>query len=356
MARLYDRMLAKGYEADSPTAMLYQMEGCVQSMEGATVVVCDNVARYWEEVGMNSSVRDIERAIPNTVPPLSPMFFETLAYGGSSEALTAYGALALTHDLATKEGSTILRSPMFSPKDAGLRNISSYGVPDFHGDLDGARFLTIWWLFYEPRAEMYLRTRTGHPALLSVYAQPSRQDGSPIGPDTPHPLRRSIAFDASRATREGRATHDETRAGITAGMGLLLRLWLAVSFMHCKNVNTHEVQQPYIERHPWKKKHGRPLVRYHVLDIDPMKKTLESEGRASEYGLKKALHICRGHFATYTEDAPLFGNYVGTVWKPQHVRGSASAGAVVKDYNVRTPGVNNGDTVTTQAKEIGGPN
>ena len=68
-----------------------------------------------------------------------------------------------------------------------------------------------------------------------------------------------------------------------------------------------------------------------------MKATLQSEGGASKNGLKKALHICRGHFATYTQDAPLFGNFVGTVWKPQHVRGNAQHGAVVKDYRVLAP-------------------
>ncbi|MEE8551456.1 MAG: hypothetical protein V3T08_09425 [Gemmatimonadota bacterium] len=111
-------------------------------------------------------------------------------------------------------------------------------------------------------------------------------------------------------------------------------IYLAICFMHCRNVVQREVSQPRGPSRQWAREHGRPLVRYHVLDIDPMKATLEAEGGVSKNGLKKALHICRGHFATYTEDAPLFGNYVGTVWKPQHVRGSAQQGAVVKDYEV----------------------
>jgi len=118
---------------------------------------------------------------------------------------------------------------------------------------------------------------------------------------------------------------------------LLDPVHLTFSFMHCKNIKQREVVPPAILRQPWKKKHGRPLVRYRVLDIDPMRKVLKSEGRSDEVGLKKALHICRGHFATYTEDAPLFGRVTGTFWKPQHVRGSAKHGAVVKDYRVGAP-------------------
>lgn len=47
-----------------------------------------------------------------------------------------------------------------------------------------------------------------------------------------------------------------------------------------------------------------------------------------------ALHTVRGHFATYTADAPLFGKLVGTYWKPATIRGSDQHGQVIKDYDV----------------------
>lgn len=47
--------------------------------------------------------------------------------------------------------------------------------------------------------------------------------------------------------------------------------------------------------------------------------------------------ICRGHFATYTDDRKLFGKYVGTFWRPDHARGSPEAGEVVKQYAVHAP-------------------
>jgi hypothetical protein len=50
------------------------------------------------------------------------------------------------------------------------------------------------------------------------------------------------------------------------------------------------------------------------------------------------LHICRGHFKTFTEEARLFGKYTGTYWWPAHVRGSVDEGVVEKDYRVRLDG------------------
>lgn len=68
-----------------------------------------------------------------------------------------------------------------------------------------------------------------------------------------------------------------------------------------------------------------------------MKAVLRTEGGIEQNGLKKALHICRGHFATYTDEKPLFGHFTGTVWKPSHVRGNVTEGIVSKDYRVHAP-------------------
>jgi hypothetical protein len=109
---------------------------------------------------------------------------------------------------------------------------------------------------------------------------------------------------------------------------------LAMSFMNCKNVTleAHE-RDPLVNRE--RRRHGRkPFLRYHTINIEPMKAVLRTEGNVESEGLRRALHICRGHFATYTADKPLFGRTVGTVWRPSHVRGHASEGVVVSDYNV----------------------
>ena len=113
---------------------------------------------------------------------------------------------------------------------------------------------------------------------------------------------------------------------------------LTLSFLNCKNV--------VLEDAPFKgsRQHRRALERkgikqtkFKTLVIEPMKQVLKTEGGIEHNGLKKALHICRGHFATYSDDRPLFGKYSGTYWKPAHVRGNADNGTVYKDYKVKAP-------------------
>ena len=60
-----------------------------------------------------------------------------------------------------------------------------------------------------------------------------------------------------------------------------------------------------------RERRGEPRVRLYTLQIDPMRQILRTEGRSANVGLPNSLHICRGHFATYTEDRPLFGKAVG---------------------------------------------
>jgi hypothetical protein len=115
-----------------------------------------------------------------------------------------------------------------------------------------------------------------------------------------------------------------------------LPAFLAISFMNCKNVTTtiHETDR-HLNRE--RQKHGlKPFLRYHTIDIEPMKRVLRTEGKIESTGLKRALHICRGHFATYSEERPLFGKVAGTFWIPSHVRGTTEEGIVVSDYQVLT--------------------
>lgn len=119
--------------------------------------------------------------------------------------------------------------------------------------------------------------------------------------------------------------------------GLILPCHFAIGFLNCKNVIVEQRQAPAALSKSFQKKNGKPLLRYHTLEIEPMRKVLEGEGGISRNGLGKALHICRGHFATYTEDKPLFGRVTGTFWKSSHVRGDLKHGAVVTDYKVMAP-------------------
>lgn len=121
-------------------------------------------------------------------------------------------------------------------------------------------------------------------------------------------------------------------------LGSLVVPFMTLSLLHCKNVKREETTSSDGPSSKWLRRMKQPRLRYHVLEIEPMKQVLRTEGNVEENGLKKALHICRGHFATYTDEKPLFGRVTGTFWKPAHVRGSIEHGAVVKDYSIKAPG------------------
>jgi hypothetical protein len=116
---------------------------------------------------------------------------------------------------------------------------------------------------------------------------------------------------------------------------LLAPALFAISLMHCKNVDIHAVDPADRLSRKHARKSGDPLTRYYVLDINPMRRILDTEGEAETKGLPHALHLCRGHFKTFTEDAPLFGKHAGTFWWESRVRGRPEMGAIEKDYRVR---------------------
>lgn len=107
----------------------------------------------------------------------------------------------------------------------------------------------------------------------------------------------------------------------------------ALSFLHCKNVTVREHAPPRQIRRA-AERDGVPIITYRTLDIAPMTRVLRDEGGIERHGMARALHICRGHFANYTADHPLFGRYVGQFYRPDHVRGNAKVGQVVKDYRI----------------------
>jgi hypothetical protein len=121
-----------------------------------------------------------------------------------------------------------------------------------------------------------------------------------------------------------------------AGLGnaMLFPMWLALSFLHCKNV-TLAREDPCHSRKPPKKGETCRRLHYHVLNIKPMQEVLRRDGQSHTTGLKHALHICRGHFKDYRQRG-LFGKYQGLFWWDAHVRGKSDTGVVVKDYHVQT--------------------
>src|SRR5262249_22808687 len=99
---------------------------------------------------------------------------------------------------------------------------------------------------------------------------------------------------------------------------LLYPALMAISFMHCKNVTLEAIVPSEKLSRSYRKRHGRPLLSYRELRIDPIRKILEQQRAGVGGSLRKALHLCRGHFKTFTADAPLMGHATGTYfWGPQ---------------------------------------
>jgi hypothetical protein len=116
-------------------------------------------------------------------------------------------------------------------------------------------------------------------------------------------------------------------------------VFMALAFLHCKNVTiTAPVREQKYDRAA--RRRGDPEgLTYHRLVIEPMQRVLHQAAAdaGAPHDLQRALHICRGHFKDYREGAGLFGKQRGLFWWEAQVRGTAAAGRVVKDYDVRPP-------------------
>ncbi|MDL9938723.1 hypothetical protein QSJ18_18405 [Gordonia sp. ABSL1-1] len=104
---------------------------------------------------------------------------------------------------------------------------------------------------------------------------------------------------------------------------------LAVGLMNCKNVELgeHESSVP-IGRRQRRRNRG---IAYRTIDIPGHARGVSSA--TGESG-RMSLHRVRGHFKTFTADAPLLGQHVGTYWWGWQVRGKQKNGVNVTDYRI----------------------
>jgi len=100
---------------------------------------------------------------------------------------------------------------------------------------------------------------------------------------------------------------------------------------HCKNIITKE-HDPYRPMMPRGKRNKAPKIKYHTLEISDT--LIKRDGGESLGDGDMPKHICRGNFAHYTEERPLFGKYTGTFWRPMHIKGNARHGIVGKEYSL----------------------
>ncbi len=131
-------------------------------------------------------------------------------------------------------------------------------------------------------------------------------------------------------------TQLEAGARPTAMQMLFDPCLLAISICHARNVPLEAEEVPAQLRLRRQHDGKTPVLRFHTLKIEPVARPLRHAARSST-GLKMALHTCRAHFKTYTEERKLLGKHTGTFFWHEQVRGSLATGLVVKDYEISPP-------------------
>lgn len=134
-------------------------------------------------------------------------------------------------------------------------------------------------------------------------------------------------------------TDAQKQASVDELSAAFLSLYFAICLLHTKNIVVKDEEAPQKKQKRHATINRTPQTQFKVLDIAPLKqevrRTTTADPTLSE--IKKALHLCRGHYRRYTEESKLFGKHTGIFWIPAHVRGSKDAGEIKKDYRVLSP-------------------
>jgi hypothetical protein len=110
---------------------------------------------------------------------------------------------------------------------------------------------------------------------------------------------------------------------------------LCFSFANCSNVKLDDVTE-HLQPDPRIRRRLKiPDVRRYTLNIGGYSPRPSRNSGEPSVGVMP-FHLCRGHFATYTADKPMFGNpkLVGRYWHPPHMKGKRENGEVIKDYAI----------------------
>lgn len=305
-----------------------------EALDGVPVIECDNVSKYFFEES-DQEFWDMGD-FPNIVPP-----FETfwLDFKAPEKVISKERGITIWKDPAPRYwGFLCYGIPFYSQEDRDyfIENTAPYHRHYFESIIDKAK----WGM------DMYLHLQQADPYGREVHNMgPLWGWRMIIGEDgmvVANP-------ENGEATVSTAAISEHIKEGVELGKhsyedyyNIMLPYWhtalLAMSFMHCNNVYLHEVKPPLqtVHNKAQKRRGVKPYqpVPYKVLDIRPMREVLRTEGQSERVGVKKALHIARGHFRHYENGRGLFGKYKGTYWIPQHIRGSKERGITTKDYRI----------------------
>lgn len=333
MSRLIDKLILANVSDIPKESDFHAKRRWPNALKKSPVIVLDNVAEYFYRNNPDMNTGQILKEwgifdFPNVAPPFSEMFCEFRVPNNISKntALSSDG-----HSYPLPKSIGVAFTAFDSDKIEKLPSVHPLTV--FMAQfLSGTRNLDtsqIRWILFAALFVQFEDWCSG-PEIEWAFCL------NPQGQVTRSPNQGIVSWSSAAKLSEEEEDQQKTYFSLLMASYLYPCL-LGLSFMHCKNVKNVAQEHPPKLSKAYQRRYGNSLIVYHTLEIDPMKKVLREEGQSETLGLKKALHITRGHFANYTEGKGLFGKYHGTYWRPPHVKGSAEHGVVKKDYSIKAP-------------------
>lgn len=280
------------------------------------IIDLSNVAEWY--ASSDKQVFDFME-MPSLAPPFSMCFYEweepkTWNMGG--EIVTAgggqFGMFSMSLDLSKASDTSPLDRVLYALSGGSVQADVGTWCAEFTQSVSSMRWITV----LQPYATVYDPPASGIPiacgftAFIGIGADGKYVASMVAGPSAKHWSYENACWNGPKI------------------------IGLGVSLMHCNNVKEREAESDHRMQKTMRRLRA-PFLKRYVLVIDTIRKA--SNGLGGSTGIKQAFHICRGSFATYGPDRPLFGRLVGTFWRPDHVRGDAKIGRIDKQYAVPTP-------------------
>ena len=158
-------------------------------------------------------------------------------------------------------------------------------------------------------------------------------DGGVLGNGSASSMFAANAIGGEESYREDT---ERTRFALWTDRLLVRFAVLTLGIVNARNVDLVERDLPASRQaRRLAQRRGEPVRKFYTLAIKPGRRAVGDEDAGGGHRhADRSLHLCRGHFAHYTEARPLFGKHVGSFWVPAHVRGTPDVGVVGKDYRV----------------------
>lgn len=309
MTRLYDRMLRRNDFA----RMHFNYQKI--AYKHFTVLNFENAARYFIENYWRGAPREDRFNDLNSFLQLTPPFERTFLEHGLTNT---YLATAVGYHITTLE----IPEDRLDDFVAEANHITGESIEDY------PKWTVRIFRFVE------FRKREVEPSWVFTFTLDKY--GTLFSHDYPQ-------------DEQGNVQHDAIEGGS------IYTVFFALSLMNTKNVELIDHIPPPKLSKKHEKKYGAPLVTYKTIKVNPMRTVKRMDGDdvpSSERDIAsqgiQPLHIVAGNFADYRDGPGMFGNpkLKGVFWRPQHIRGNAERGVVVKDYEVQAPEDSDHETTT----------